>query len=72
MSISDAAHVSKGAPVAARRIEVYTGAGRRRDWDPEQKASIVAESYAGDVCVMLPADIALRPRRWTPPRTSRV
>ena len=37
---------------AARRIEVFTGAGRRRKWSPEAKARIVAESYAlsvGDV-----------------------
>lgn len=36
----------------ARRIEVFTGAGRRRKWSPEAKARIVAESYAlsvGDV-----------------------
>jgi transposase len=28
-----------------RRFEVFTGAGRRRDWPPEEKARIVAESY---------------------------
>lgn len=31
----------------ARRFEVFTGAGKRRDWPPEVKASIVAESYSG-------------------------
>lgn len=30
-----------------QRFEVFTGAGRRRDWPPEVKASIVAESFAG-------------------------
>jgi transposase len=30
----------------ARRIEVFTGAGRRRKWSMEAKARIVAESYA--------------------------
>lgn len=30
-----------------QRFEVFTGAGRRRDWPPEVKVSIVAESYAG-------------------------
>lgn len=35
---------------AARRIEVFTGAGRRRRWSPEEKARIVAESYATSVC----------------------
>ena len=28
------------------RLEVFTGAGRRRSWTAEQKARIVAESYA--------------------------
>ena len=31
----------------ARRIEVFTGAGRRRRWTPEEKGRIVVESYAG-------------------------
>jgi transposase len=29
----------------ARRMEVFTGAGRRRRWSAETKARIVAESY---------------------------
>jgi len=33
----------------ARRIEVFTGAGRRRKWSAEAKAKIVAESYAASV-----------------------
>ena len=33
----------------ARRIEVFTGAGRRRKWSAEEKARIVAESYAASV-----------------------
>jgi transposase len=32
-----------------RRIEVITGAGRRRRWPAEVKARIVAESFSGDV-----------------------
>ena len=38
----------------ARRIEVFTGAGRRRRWSPEEKERIVAESYAGveSVCAV--------------------
>ena len=28
-----------------RRLEIFTGAGRRREWLPEEKARIVAESY---------------------------
>jgi transposase len=35
--------VSKGA----QRFEIFTGVGKRRDWPPEVKASIVAECYAG-------------------------
>jgi len=34
-------------PEPARRIEVFTGAGRRRNWSSEEKAEIVAESYGG-------------------------
>jgi len=30
-----------------QRFEVFTGAGRRREWAPEAKAAIVAESYSG-------------------------
>jgi len=33
----------------ARRIEVFTGAGRRRRWSPEAKARIVAESHSTSV-----------------------
>jgi transposase len=42
MSISELMHV----PERARRIEVFTGAGRRRTWPADEKAAIVAESYA--------------------------
>lgn len=30
-----------------RRLELFTGEGRRRSWSAEEKAAIVAESYAG-------------------------
>lgn len=30
-----------------RRLEIFTGAGRRRTWSAEQKAAIVAESIGG-------------------------
>ena len=43
MMISGDDPVSRGA----QRFEVFTGAGKRRDWPPEVKASIVAECYAG-------------------------
>ncbi|MGB3387464.1 MAG: transposase [Pseudaminobacter sp.] len=35
----------------ARRFEVFTGSGRRREWLPEEKARIVAESYEGGATV---------------------
>src|SRR5258708_32996377 len=41
MSISE----HKPMPEPARRIEVFTGAGRRRSWSSEEKAAIVAASY---------------------------
>ena len=45
MSITDHKHMSEGDVVRARRIEVFTGAGRRRAWSPDEKAAIVAESF---------------------------
>ncbi len=45
MSDTELLHKSKGEPV--QRLEVFTGTGRRRAWTTEQKAEIVAESYAG-------------------------
>ena len=50
-------HMSKPGSDAARRIEVFTGAGRRREWSAEQKAAILAESYAGTSSV---CDVARR------------
>lgn len=44
MSDTELLHESKLEPV--RRLEVFTGTGRRRAWTAEQKAQIVAESYA--------------------------
>jgi transposase len=34
-----------------RRLEIFTGAGRRRTWTAEAKARIVAESQAGGASV---------------------
>jgi len=41
-------------PYPVRRMEVFTGAGHRRRWSPEDKARIVAESYGGleSVCAV--------------------
>jgi transposase len=47
MSISEFMPEPKGADERARRIEVFTGHGRRRAWSAEEKAAIVAESLSG-------------------------
>lgn len=39
--------VLKPVSEPARRLEIFTGAGRRRAWSAEQKAAIVAESQSG-------------------------
>jgi transposase len=39
--------VSMAMPEPARRMEIFTGAGRRRSWSSEQKAAIIAESLSG-------------------------
>ena len=45
MSILEHKHVTEIDAAPARRVEIFTGAGRRRTWTVEEKASIVAESY---------------------------
>ena len=40
---------SKAEPV--RRLEVFTGTGRRRAWSAEEKAAIIAESYGSGASV---------------------
>src|SRR5438067_9698868 len=42
--MSDTELLPKLEPV--RRLEVFTGAGRRRSWTAEQKLQIINESYA--------------------------
>jgi transposase len=37
--------VGSEAEPPVRRVEVFTGTGRRRRWTPEQKVLIVAETY---------------------------
>ena len=58
MSISDHKHM----PEPARRIEVFTRAGRRQSWSPGEKAEIIAESYVEDKTVCAVA----RRHRLTP------
>ena len=43
MSDTELLHKSKPEPV--RRMEVFTGTGRRRFWAADEKARIIAESY---------------------------
>ena len=45
MTISELTLKSSSGEEPVRRFEVFTGAGRRRDWSAEDKARIVAESY---------------------------
>ena len=44
-ALSDTELLQKPKPEPVRRLEVFTGAGRRRAWTAEQKAQILAESY---------------------------
>jgi transposase len=43
--MSDTELLPKSNAAAVRRLEVFTGAGRRRAWSAEQKERIVAESH---------------------------
>ena len=49
--MSDDDAMSKAGAGPARRVEVFTGAGRRRAWSADEKAAIVAESYVGALSV---------------------
>ncbi len=42
---------STSADVPVQRFEVFTGAGRRRNWSDEEKDQILAESYSGEMSV---------------------
>ncbi|MCA0051396.1 transposase [Mesorhizobium sp. B283B1A] len=51
-------------PEPARRFEVFTGSGRRREWLPEEKARIVAESYdEGETVSAVARRYALSPQQ---------
>ena len=49
MSDTELLPKSKVEPV--RRLEVFTGSGRRRAWSAEQKGQIIAESYGSSETV---------------------
>lgn len=50
MSISQRT-LTSSVEEAVRRIEIFTGNGRRREWSGERKAEIVVESYERGVTV---------------------
>ena len=72
MSISEPMHMPNSVAEPVRRIEIFTGAGRRRSWTAEEKARIVAESFAdgGTVCGVarrhLTSGAALAPPMFVP------
>jgi transposase len=45
--VSDTELLPKSKPEPVRRVEVFTGTGRRRAWAADEKARIIADSYAG-------------------------
>jgi transposase len=49
--VSDTELLPKSKPEPVQRLEVFTGTGRRRAWTSEQKAQVVAESYASSETV---------------------
>jgi transposase len=63
MTISELT-LKSGDVEPVRRFEVFTGSGRRRDWPPEEKARIVAESYdAGESVSAVARRYALSPQQ---------
>jgi transposase len=56
--------VPKPISEPVRRLEIFTGAGRRRTWSADQKAAIVAESLDGATSVSAVA----RRHGLTPPQ----
>jgi transposase len=49
--MSDTELMDKPKAEPVRRLEVFMGTGRRRSWTAEQKAHIVAETYADGATV---------------------
>ena len=60
MSILEHKHM----PEPVRRVELFTGAGRRRSWSAAEKAAIIAESYgAGETVCALARRHGLTPQQ---------
>jgi transposase len=55
--------LKSSAEEPVRRFEVFTGAGRRREWAPEEKTRIVAESFERGATVSAVARHALSPQQ---------
>jgi transposase len=51
VTVTERMHMSRDGEEQVRRIEVFTGSGRRRVWSDEDKSRIVAESYLEDETV---------------------
>ncbi len=63
MTISEFTLMSSD-PEPVRRFEVFTGCGRRREWLPEKKARIVADSYeSGETVSAVARRYALSPQQ---------
>ena len=62
--MSDTELLPKSKPEPVRRLEVFTGSGRRRAWTAAQKAQIVAESYeSGETVSAVARRHALTPQQ---------
>src|SRR5689334_15082321 len=49
--VSDTELLHKSKPSPVRRVEMFSGTGRRRAWSAGQKAQIIAECDSGDETV---------------------
>src|SRR5712691_9141029 len=62
--MSDTELLPKSKPEPVRRLEVFTGSGRRRAWTAAQKAQIVTESYeSGETVCAVARRHALTPQQ---------
>src|SRR5262245_47920365 len=62
--VSDTEPLPKSNLAAVRRLEVFTGAGRRRSWSAREKERLVAESYeSGETVSAVARRHALTPQQ---------